>query len=100
MSALYESPVLQAVAYPPTVFFVPTAAFGLNVAGGIALWLLLFITTGLDLVFAIFAIGVFHVFLVSLTVKDPHLESMAKAVGFYFRNTPNIIPSKNRRYVP
>lgn len=102
MATVHSLPVLQAVANPPTMFFVPVAIAGINLALHVVVWLLTYSIFSLPpiafLISAIFC----HSALIGVCARDMHLESVIKAYAAYSRPTRNLIPAERgvNKYVP
>jgi hypothetical protein len=101
MKAQQESPVLQAVANPPTLFFVPIGMGMLNIAIQVAIWALLFVTVGLSPIIVIATVILGHVFLISVYAREMHIETIIRAAAKYSAGTRNLVRTRGRaKYVP
>lgn len=96
----FSSPILNAVAYPPTMLFVPVELAGMNAA--INAVLMLVGTASFEIppfIWLFTGIGI-HIFLIGVTSRDAHIVSVLKATGMARRKSTNIVPSRGVKYVP
>lgn len=96
----HEKPILTAVAYPPTMLFVPVELAGGNVA--INIMLMVFGTVILDLspLIWLFTSVAGHVILLVLSFREPHIVMMMRALGTSRQQSRNIVKPEGVKYVP
>ena len=96
----YHSPVLNAVAYPPTMMFVPVQLAGLNIGINVGLMMLGMAAADIPPIpFLVIAIAG-HVAMATWSARDAHLVTLAKAIGMRKQSSRNIIPARGVKYVP
>jgi type IV secretory pathway VirB3-like protein len=95
-----ESAIREAVAYPPTLLFVPVELAGLNLAVHIGFMLLAFIAFGISPAIWLVSAVVCHIVLIVLSSRDAHIVNYAKAIGRSKPKSENIVPSEGVKYVP
>lgn len=96
----YASPVLKAVAYPPTMMFVPVELAVLNM-GVNAVFLA--ISNSLISLPPIIWLGtaiVGHILLIGVVSRDAHIVGVLRAIAQAKRSSQNIIPARGVKYVP
>lgn len=93
-------PVMKAVAYHPTVLFIPPELAGLNVAAHVMLMMIVVAVLDWSPIGPFVSAIVCHVLLIFAYMRDNHIVSLARAIGGSKHRTRNIIPTEGVRYVP
>ena len=96
----YSSPVLSAVAYPPTMLFAPLELAGMNAGLNSALMLIGTAALGLPPFVWLFTAIAGHIALITWGSRDPHLVGILRAAGTARRRSKNIVPAQGVKYVP
>ena len=93
--------VLSAVAYHPTMLFIPVELAGMNIAINVALMLISLYMFDLSPVIWLFTIIGAWVAMAIAHSRDPHGVQMLKAIGTFKRNSINLVPTDDGvKYVP
>lgn len=104
----FESPVLSAVAYPPTILFAPPKAAGGSLVVHLVLFLFTAVFTDWPPVVWFASAVVVHGVLIWVNSKDPHFVSLGEArmqrgrkvAGRLSSRTRNLVAAEGRKYVP
>lgn len=96
----HEKSILTAVAYPPTMLFVPVELAGGNVAFNIILMVIGTVILDLSPLIWLFTAVAGHAILLVLSFREPHIVSMMRAIGTSKHQSRNIVKSEGMKYVP
>ncbi len=95
-----KTPVLRAVTSPPMMFWVPYKIAVINVSLIVFCWIAGVVIFDLNpLIFITLLLGV-HGFLVSISAREPHLDTLLEAWSFKQKRTKNLIIIKANKFTP
>ncbi len=95
-----ESPVFQAVAYPPTMIYIPVELAGANVGLNVAMMLVSMVTFDITPLFWLITTIIGHVVLMFVCSREPHLVMLMRCIGGVKQRSRNLIGTRNVKYVP
>jgi hypothetical protein len=88
--AVLRIPVLSAVAYTPTMLFVPIEMAGVNIAVHVCFMLLSLGLLGLSPVLFLPTLVAGHLLMMVLHSRDPHLVSLGRARASWPQSSQNL----------
>lgn len=100
MKAL-QAQILNAVAYHPTMLFIPVELAGMNIVIHAALVGLGVVVFKISPVIWLFSVAGVHGVLAVLHSRDSHLVTLGRAIGSFPRRSRNLVPTtEGVKYVP
>lgn len=97
----YSAAVLTAVAYPPTMMFVPVELAAVNIGVHGALWMIVTLLGIMGPIPLLCSLILAHVLFAVMAGRNPHIVSMAKAIALSKNRTRNLIPEPDgAKFVP
>ena len=93
-------PVMSALAYPPTMAWVPMELAALNFIGNMAFMAFGIVFFNMSPLFFMGTTLGLHIFFIFVAVKEPHIVTISKARGKHKTSTVNLAPTGNVKYVP
>ena len=92
--------ILTAVAYAPTLFFVPRELAIMNIAVNMILMLMAIVLELAPPLVFMATIVTGHAVFAMLSFREPHIVNLARAVGKARNSTSNLVRSRHTKFVP